>query len=95
MGQSHVLEVKSFFLWDYSLNLELPGIISRPVKSGFLVLVYDVIAEQKVDEPSKGGAKKEASGPAGGEGKSCLSVDQTCGLHEDPSRHCSVNGYLK
>lgn len=39
------LEVKTFFLWDYSLHLDLPGIINSPVKFSLFVSVYNVIAE--------------------------------------------------
>lgn len=49
-GIESCLEVKTFFssgiivlTWNYL------GIINRPVKFGLLVLVHDVIAEQKVD----------------------------------------------
>lgn len=89
-GTESCLEVKTFFLWDYSRNLELPGIISRPVKFGLLVLVYDVIAEQKVDEPREGSFR--ACRWQREKLFECWSDLCTAG---DPSRHCSVNGYLK
>ena len=41
----------------------------------------------------KGSTEKEASGPVGEEGRSCLSAGLwTVG---DPSGQCSVNGYLE
>lgn len=43
-------------------------------------VVCSVITEQKVDVLGRGSTEKEASGPVGGEERSCLHVGQSCGL---------------